>query len=102
MRDNKTNIRKVGGSMLERILTGIVVVFGFGLSLFLIKKWINDLSKDVKELTNKHQLCREDLPKAYADKKETNRSFRKLWEKVDEHTSSISRLVGRLNGGGAG
>lgn len=89
--------------MIEKVAEWIVLVFGFGLSLYLIKKWINDLSADVKILTKNHHLCREELPKEYADKKHTDKSFSKLWTKVDQHTASIGRLIGRLrlNGSGA-
>ncbi len=87
--------------MLERIVTGLVMLAGFGFSLWMMKRWLIGIEKAMGEikkamgtLEGKHQTCRDELPGRFAEKK----SVDKLWERTDEHEKDIEYNKGLRNG----
>lgn len=84
----------------DQLLSYAIYSFGLGIALFLIRRWIVDLTGKVETVIENHHKCQRSLPKEYAEKRHTEDTFGKVWAKIDIHSSEIARLMGKLNGGG--
>ncbi len=83
--------------MIERIVTGLIMMVGFSFTLYMIKKWLTRLEKAVGAIERKHLACREGLPDRF-DKKADKESVDKLWTRTDEHEKNIEYAKGLRNG----
>ncbi len=95
----------------ERLTYFLLTVGCFGLTIFMLKKWINDVGIKLGELkleinTVKFDVSAVDtkltnllisLPKEYADKKETNQNIEAIWKRIDEHSIAIAKMQGNKN-----
>ncbi len=84
--------------MEKMVREWIGFAFFGGIGLFIIRKWITDLSEKCERFVEKQNECRETLPYKYADKNETKESFKRIWSRVDRNTERIGRIEGRMNG----
>lgn len=102
----------------EQALGSLVQLVGLGLVLWIIKRSLTGTEDriglkvdqtelrltqsiatvvgDLKSLDEKEQLCRQDLPKTYANRLETKQEITKLWDRSDRHSDEISQLKGAM------
>lgn len=80
--------------MINELIKVVLILFGLGLSTFLIRKWINDLSAKVENMAALQHACRESLPKEYASAED----FKVLQKRVNIHGEKINYFQGKLNG----
>jgi hypothetical protein len=89
---------KMEPAVIERVITGIVVgtimLFGLGLNLWVIKRWLIRIETAVGILDEKRQECQKELPTRYAEKESLN----DLWKRFDDHETRISRSEGIRSG----
>lgn len=84
--------------MLERIIIGLVMTGGFGLTIYLMKRWLTRVEAKLDEQDKRYYDCREQLPKQYACKMKTQEEISKLWVRTDAHEKAISYTKGLRNG----
>ncbi len=87
---------------IEKLSYFLLTVGCFGITIFMLKKWINDVVITIKEvrseidsINNKMTNLLVSLPKEYADKNETKQSVEAIWKRVDEHSIAIAKIQGR-------
>ncbi len=80
--------------MIERIVVGVIMMFGFSFTLWLIKRSLSRIEKMVGIIEEKRQSCREELPVKYAEKD----SVERLWKRTDDHEKDIEYAKGLRNG----
>jgi len=81
--------------MAERIATWVIISFGYGITLWLIKKWLYDLKVEVSLVKENQISCQLALPKDYA----TVKGVEKMGAKVDHVVADTEYLKGKYNGG---
>jgi hypothetical protein len=80
--------------MDERTIFLIVNGVGFGLVLFLIRRWIVNLDKKVDFFISAHHTCQRELPDKYARREDIS----KIFQKLDEQGKCIRGIERYLNG----
>jgi hypothetical protein len=86
--------------MIEKIAMAVLMAFGFGFSLWLIRRWIMALEVKVDDIVRCHHQCREELPTRFEDRKEASRRVARIHERLDNHERRIAFREGK-NGAGA-
>ncbi len=80
--------------MVERVVTWVVISGGYGMTLWLIKRWIGDLKAEVEEVKKNQINCQLSLPEKYAGIGGVGR----LSNKLDHVAGDVEYLKGKYNG----
>jgi hypothetical protein len=86
--------------MADKIITWLLTAGGYGITLFLIRRWIVQLEKTVERYIRGHQECRETLPLRFVSRQDNKGDHDKIWIKLDSLEKDVSYAKGLRNGRG--
>jgi hypothetical protein len=84
--------------MTTKIAEYVLIAFGYGLTLFLIKFWIKSLDKKVDVFIESHHACQKELPERFGKREDV----KELYGRVDAVEGEVRYLNGIRNGAVAG
>ncbi len=85
---------------MEDVVTWFVTVFGYGMTLYLIKRWINKIDIKLDRYEEKRQECRESVPLRFADRRENDEEHENFSAVIGALERETAYSKGIRNGGG--
>lgn len=69
---------------LDPLIIGIMAAGGYGLTIWLIKRWFIQLNKRLDEQDRRYWICREENATKFADKTNTREHIAGLFQRVED------------------
>lgn len=83
---------------IERTITWMLTIGGFGMTIFLMRRWLARIEHKQDQQEKQYHACREELPKRFSSREKTECEFARLWERSDRLADDVAYAKGLRNG----